>query len=183
MASLRFRDQRGLRTPGLVEYKTFGGGGAGEDSFKWNPGRQYCTRTKIPCQKSDSLYLWSYRKTQTNFLAHPIYIECGSHSFSYRTVLLQRKRLRAREERWPVVVYRATQRQRQSSNQVSRLAPQTNASSPTQFHSRKDIPKLIYGMFPVWCGCKAVEEEYRVQTWVIEMLFVEGLLYILSMLI
>ena len=34
MASLRFRDQRGLRTPGLVEYKTFGGGGAGEDSFK-----------------------------------------------------------------------------------------------------------------------------------------------------
>lgn len=142
-------------------------------------GGMYWIAQKVPSGFS----IWSYRETQTNFLAHPIYIECGSHSFSYRTVLLQRKRLRAREERWPVVVYRATQRQRQSSNQVSRLAPQTNASSPTQFHSRKDIPKLIYGMFPVWCGCKAVEEEYRVQTWVIEMLFVEGLLYILCMLI
>ena len=34
MASLRFRDHRGLRTPSLVEYKTSGGGGAGEDSFE-----------------------------------------------------------------------------------------------------------------------------------------------------
>ena len=56
MASLRFRDHGGLRTPSLVEYKTFGGGGAGEDSFERNPGRQYCTKTKIPCRKSNSLY-------------------------------------------------------------------------------------------------------------------------------
>lgn len=34
MASLRFRDQRGLTIPGRVEYKTFEGAGAGEDSFK-----------------------------------------------------------------------------------------------------------------------------------------------------
>ena len=57
MASLRFRDHGGLRTPSLVEYKTFGGGGgAGKDSFERNPGRPYCTRTKIPCRKSNSLY-------------------------------------------------------------------------------------------------------------------------------